>query len=138
LAVQRLLKITKKGNLKNVVYVEGAAPINLAHFRDAGFKTLFDVHPLPENHFLSEFMVTVYKIFFYFGEHTVMGLKYGSIENPIFGSKTKRMLGGVPVFLYHVPPKEALVKQLIGIESVRAIILGNNQSVNMFYLNQCE
>jgi hypothetical protein len=137
-AVQRLKEISAKNGLSERIYVEGENPTNLAHFRKAGFHTIFDTHPEPDNSFFEPFMITVYKMFYYFGDHTVMGMEYGDIDNPVFGPNTRRRLGDIPVFLYHVPVDEALLDELLSIKSVRAFIVGNNQSVNFHYKNACQ
>ena len=136
-AVQRLQQISQKNQLHERIYVEGETPINLAHFRKAGFHTIFDTHPAPSGGMLAAAMITLYKIFFYFGEHSVMGMEYGELDWPVYGAATRKRLGRTPVFLYHVPVDEALLDELLGIEAVRAFIVGNNQSVNFYHKNAC-
>jgi len=136
-AVQRLKDISRHDGLQQRIYVEGENPTNLAVFRRAGFHTIFDTHPVPDNSIFGAFMMTLYKIFYYFGNHTVMGMKYGTVENPIYGINMRRRLGDLPVFLYHVPVDETLVDELLTIDSVRAFIVGNNQSVNFHSKNNC-
>ena len=136
-AVQRLQQISQKNQLHERIYVEGETPINLAHFRKAGFHTIFDTHPAPSGGMLAAAMITLYKIFFYFGEHSVMGMEYGELDRPVYGAATRKRLGRTPVFLYHVPVDEALLDELLGIEAVRAFIVGNNQSVNFYHKNAC-
>lgn len=137
-AVQRLQQISQKNNLHQRIYVEGETPINLAHFRKAGFHTIFDTHPEVSGTLLAAIMITLYKIFYYFGDHSVMGMEYGSLEHPVYGKETRQRLGRLPVFLYHVPVDESLVNELLDIEAVRAFIVGNNQSVNFYHLNACD
>jgi len=129
-AVQRLKEISNQGSLHKRVYIEGETPFNLAAFRRAGFHTIFDTHPEPDNSLLAPFMISIYKAFYYFGNHTVMGMEYGELDKPVFGEKTRKRLGKLPVFLYHVPVDEDLIDELLEIGSVRAFIVGNNQSVN--------
>ena len=136
-AVDRLKAISQRNNLHQRIYVEGENPTNLALFRKAGFHTIFDTHPAPDDHFLSAFMITVYKIFFYFGDHTVMGIEYGDLVNPVYGPNTRQRLGNVPVFLYHLPVDEALIDEMLALPAVRAFIVGNNQSVNFHSRNAC-
>ena len=132
-AVQRLKQISARNNLHERVYVEGESPTNLAVFRRAGFHTIFDTHAEPDNSLLAPFMVGVYKIFYYFGNHTVMGMEYGELANPVYGTNTRQRLGRIPLFLYHVPVDEGLVDELLQIPSVRAFIIGNKQSVNFHH-----
>jgi len=136
-AVQRLQQISQKNNLPQRIYVEGETPINLAWFRKAGFHTIFDTHPAPSGTLLAVAMITLYKILYYFGNHSVMGMEYGSLERPVYGLATRKRLGRVPVFLYHVPVNESLVDDLLKIDAVRAFIVGNNQSVNFHHKNDC-
>lgn len=137
-AIARLNEITRVHGLKPRVYVEGENPTNLVHFRRAGFKTIFDTHPAPDDSVLSGFMIAVYKMFFYFGRHTVMGMEYGAIDRPVYGPRTRHRLGALPVFLYHVPVNEELVRELLALPAVRAFIVGSNQSVNLHHLTACD
>ncbi len=137
-AVERLKEISSRNHLFERVYVEGENPTNLALFRKAGFHTIFDTHPATDNSFLEPLMIGVYKMFYYFGEHTVMGMEYGELDNPVFGPNTQRRLGNIPVFLYHVPVDESLVDKLLNIKSVRAFIVGNNQSVDFHHKTACQ
>jgi len=137
-AVQRLQQISQRNQLHQRIYVEGETPINLALFRKAGFHTIFDTHPEPSGSMLAAVMITLYKLFFYFGEHSVMGMEYGDLERPVYGHETRQRLGRLPVFLYHVPVDEVLVDELLKIEMVRAFIVGNNQSVNFYHKNACD
>ena len=137
-AIQRLLQISQKNNLHQRIYVEGETPINLAYFRTAGFHTIFDTHPAPSGGILASTMITLYKIFYFFGDHSVMGMEYGDLKYPVYGAATRKQLGRIPIFLYHVPVDEPLLDELLGIEAVRAFIVGNNQSVNFYHKNSCD
>ncbi len=137
-AVQRLKQISSKNNLHQRVYVEGETPINLAHFRKAGFHTIFDTHPASSGGMLAAAMISLYKIFYYFGDHSVMGMEYGDIDRPVYGEATRKRLGSLPVFLYHVPVDESLVDELLKMDAVKAFIVGNNQSVNFYHKNACD
>ena len=137
-AVQRLLDISSGNGVRDYIYVEGEAPQALAPFRDAGFHTIFDTHPAPERMgFLSAFMIGFYKMVYYFGGFTVMGMEYGDLDDPVYGPKTRERLGPVPVFLYHVPVDDELIDELLPLPAVRAMIIGNNQSVNFHDRNAC-
>jgi len=136
-AIQRLKDISSRNGLSERIYVEGENPTNLLLFRKAGFHTIFDTHPEPESVFISGLMIAVYKIFYYFGDHTVMGMEYGELNDPVYGEKTRQQLGNIPVFLYHLPAEEALVDSLIPIPQVRAFIVGNNLSVDFHHKNNC-
>jgi hypothetical protein len=66
-----------------------------------------------------------------------MGMEYGELDDPVFGPKNRERLGSLPVFLYHVPVNEELLRELLPIPAVRAMIVGNNQSVNFHALSAC-
>ncbi len=137
-AIDRLFEISQKNNLKDRIYVENEAPVNLYKYRKAGLHTIFDTSPVPESmSVLSAFMINIYKMFYYFGDHSVMAMNYGDLNDPIYGEKTRRRLKNVPVFLYHLPVDEALIDELLKEENVKAFIVGNNQSVNYHYKNNC-
>jgi len=137
-AVRRLGEISGDNGVRDFIYVEGEAPQALAPFRDAGFHSIFDTHPAPERMgFLSAFMIGFYKMVYYFGDFTVMGMEYGSLEDPVYGPTTRERLGRLPVFLYHVPVDAALIDELLPLPAVRAMIVGNNQSVNFHQRNAC-
>jgi hypothetical protein len=104
------------------IYVEGESPFNLAIFRKAGFLTIFDTHPTTDNNFFTALVIGAYKIFYYFGDHTVMGMEYGYPDKPVYGKKTQNRLGGLPVFLYHVPDDEKLLNELADMEAVRVLV----------------
>ncbi len=137
-AIQRLLDISSGNGVRDYIYVEGEAPQALAPFRDAGFHTIFDTHPAPERMgFLSAFMIGFYKMVYYFGDFTVMGMEYGELGDPVYGPKTRERLGSLPVFLYHVPVDDALVDELLPLPAARAMIIGNNQSVDFHHRDAC-
>ncbi|MBT4196882.1 MAG: hypothetical protein HOE12_21340 [Gammaproteobacteria bacterium] len=138
-AIQRLFEISKKNNLKDRIYIENEAPVNLLKYRKAGLHTIFDTSPVPESmSFVSALMVNLYKMFFYFGDHSVMAMNYGELDDPIYGEHTRERLKNVPVFLYHLPVDETLVNELLALKNVRAFIVGNNQSINFHNKNSCE
>ncbi len=137
-AIQRLFDISQKNNLTQRIYVENEAPKNLFKYRKAGLHTIFDTSPVPESmSFLSAFMINVYKMFFYFGDHSVMAMNYGALDDPVFGAKTRLRLKNVPVFLYHLPVDESLIDEMLAVKSVRAFIVGDSVSVNYFHKNSC-
>ena len=138
-AINRLFEISQKNDLHQRLYVEGEAPVNISRYRQAGFHTIYDTHPEPEsNSFISRIMINAYKIVFYFGNHSVMGMEYGELGDPIYGPQNRELLKHVPVFLYHIPTDESLVDELLELETVRAFIVGNNESVNFHYKNSCK
>lgn len=137
-AIQRLYDISKKNNQYERLYIEGEAPVNTSRYNEAGFHTIFDTHAEPESMGLaSTIMVNAYKIVFYFGNFSVMGIEYGELNDPVYGPANRKRLKDVPVFLYHVPVDEELIDELLVIKNVRAFIVGNNQSVNLHDKNNC-
>ncbi|MFQ5543184.1 MAG: hypothetical protein ACE5FY_02390 [Nitrospiria bacterium] len=136
-ALLRLKTITAKNNLKEKIYVEGENPLNLSLFRKAGFKTILDVRPLPDHYFFSSVLMNVFKAVYYFGDFTVMGMQYGGLNTPIYGPDAKKTLRDVPVFLYHVPVDEPLLKGLSALQQVRVLLAGRDQSVDRFEINTC-
>ena len=138
-AVARLKTISQNNQVDERIYVEGENPTNLTHFNNAGFHTIFDTHPLPESFpVLATFAITIYKIVFYFGDYTVMGMEYGDLADPVYGPKTREQLRNIPVFLYHLPVSEPLVEEMLTLKNVRAFIVGNNQSVNFYDKDACK
>ena len=136
-AVSRLEAIVKDKNLKPWIYIEGADPVNLSSYSKAGFKTLFDVHPLTESEPLTRFIANVYKMAYYFGGFTVMGMKHGEEADPVYGETARKALGNVPLFIYHTPNSPALLKQLSSEPQVR-VILNRDDTANNYLLNSCE
>jgi len=135
-AVSRLNDITGNTNIKSKLYIEGEDPINLGYFRDSGFKTIFDIRPLPENYRTNYFVVNLYKMFYYFNNFTVMAMKYGEIETPIFGVETQELLKHVPLFIYHVPDDKELIQDLSNLEQVN-VIIEQDHSINRYQLTNC-
>lgn len=137
-AIQRLHAISEKSDRYKRLYVEGEAPFTILQYRKAGFHTIYDTHPEPEsNAIISAIMINLYKIIFYYGGHSVMGMEYGELDDPVFGPENRKRLKDVPLFLYHVPVDESLVNDLLATENIRAFIVGNNVSVNLHDMNSC-
>ena len=136
-AVTRLQIISKKNHWKDRIFIEGADPVNLGKFRDGGFKTLFDVHPLPDSEPFTTFVLTIYKAAFYFGDFTVMSMKNGELDNPVYGSDAKKELGNIPMFIYHIPDDPTLLKELLNSDSVRVMIM-QDHTLNRFDKSDCQ
>jgi len=133
-AINRLEKITKFDNLKDRVYIEGSHPIKLSMYTRAGFKTLFGIHPLPEDNIISSIVVNGYKLAYYFSDITAIALNYGTIEKPIYGEKTELLLKGIPIFVFHTPIEEEFLKKLIEKKDVKMILPGGGISINRTYI----
>ena len=137
IAVLRLSEITDEYKMKQNIYVEGEDPVNLGYFRDAGFYTIFDTQPLPEKYWTTYFVVNIYKLAYYFNEFTVMGIKSGDSELPIYGDRSRELLKYVPTFVYHVPDDNKILAELIQSNSVKVIIM-QDHSINKFKLSNCK
>lgn len=124
---------------KNRMYVEGEAPLALASYARAGFPTIFDTHPLPDEHLITPLLVNLYKAVFYLFDFQVMGMNSGGSENSggsqtmIYGAETKAILHDLPVFLYHVPDEQQLLEELLELPAVRVILI-QDQRLNRYGL----
>lgn len=135
-AASRLQSISRASDMRDRIYVEGEDPFNLGVFRDAGFKTIYDTHPLSERYPLTRLIVGFYKLVFYYGNFTVMGMPAGDAGNPIYGRTAQKVLGHVPVFIYHAPNDEKTLRRLLQEPQVRVIIMGDH-SLNLFQNSAC-
>ena len=135
-AVTRLQAITADSDMAQRIYVESEHPINLAYFHRAGFQSLFDTQPLPKSFIGTELIHNLYKIIFFFGEYSVMGIDYGEIDDPVYNDISERVLQNVPMFVYHVPDNQALITRLAQQDNVR-VILNANETVAGFGVSAC-
>lgn len=137
-AIERLNEISKFDSIKERLYIEGSNPLILPMYTDAGFKTILGIHPLHESNLLSSVVVNGYKIAYFFKNITALAMPYGSVENPIYGVKAEQRLKTIPVFLFHVPDDEKLLRGLVQKEDVRVMLVGRDKSINRFYINQTD
>ncbi len=135
-AAARLAAIAGQDGLLSRIYVEGEDPINLSAFRRAGIRTIFDTQPLPEKYPFTRFVLSVYRLAYYFGDFTVMAMNAGDADAPIYGRVARHALRHVPVFIYHVPDQPESLDPLLGNDNVRVIIL-RDHSTNKYSLNAC-
>ena len=136
--IKNLEKVTQFDSLKERVYVEGSNPILLSQYTDAGFKTILGIHPIRESLFSSSFVINVYKLGFYFSNITVIGMAYGKdVNDPVYGPTTKESLKNTPLFLFHVPDNEALIKSLMKDDAVKVVLVGKDLSINRYAINAC-
>lgn len=133
-AIKRLEKITQFNAIKERVYIEGSHPFKLSMYTEAGFKTLFGIHPLPEKHLLSSIVINGYKIAYYFSNISIIAMEYGTIDEPIYGEKTELSLKSIPLFLFHTPIDDNFLKMLIEKKDVRMILPGGGISINKTYI----
>jgi len=135
-AVARLEKISSSGDLKKRLFIEGAAPVNLKAFQRAGFETIFDIHPPLDRHVLMPLAANAYKIVYYFGDFSVIGMNHGDENAPIYGERIRKILGDIPTFIYHVPDNKALLKELSS-EGQIQVLLPRDESLNLFGITHC-
>jgi hypothetical protein len=137
IAVARLRSIVDLYSNDDAIYIEGHDPINLAYFRDAGFNTIFDTHPPPDHWPFTSFVMNIYKMVYYFGNYTVMGIEHDDINRPIFGRDTIEATRHVPLFIYHVPNDIALLTKLSTHNNIK-VILDIDDSAAVFDINACQ
>lgn len=125
-AVAELETLTAKGDLKGRFYVEGEDPVNLRAFHRAGFLTIYDTHPLKDSNPWTPLASDLYKLVYYFGGHTVMGMNSGEPGALIYGPEACRALRNVPVFIYHTPDESDRLGELLAAPDVRVILVGDH------------
>lgn len=132
-AVAELEILTSTGDLKERFYVEGEDPVNLHAFHRAGFLTIYDTHPLRDSNPWTPLASDLYKLIYYFGGHTVMGMNSGKPGALIYGPEACRALRNVPVFIYHTPDDSDRLSELLVAPDVRVILVGD-QSLDRYGL----
>ncbi len=124
-AIAELARLTSTHGLKGRFYVEGEDPVNLSAYRRAGFLTVYDTHPLTDANPLTPLVVDLYKLIYYFGDHSVMGMNSGEGAELIYGPVTRRALLNVPMFIYHAPDEHQRINVLLSNPDVRVILIGD-------------
>ena len=132
-AVKRLKDIMPNIDMRKRIYIESEHPSNLSYFHEEGFQTILDTQPLPLSYIGTEFVHNIYKIVFYFGDFSVMGINYGEVDNPIYNAISEKVLKNVPMFIYHVPNNPSLIRYLTRKDNVR-VVLNSDETVDMFML----
>lgn len=135
-AVTRLNEITKYRLDKKQLYVEGESPVNLLYFVDAGYNTILDSHPLPNNYIASSFVLNIYKIVYYFGDYTVLGIPYSKNNEPIYTGENINALNNIPVFIYHVIDNKEIFEKLLKIDEVK-VVLNQHDYKNYYLMSNC-
>jgi hypothetical protein len=135
-SVAEMERLANKFDIKQWIYVEGEAPFSLAAYRDAGFKTIYDIHPRSDGNLFTPAIIALYKMVFYFGDFTVMAMNYGPMNDPKYGVRTQEMLGDIPLFIYHIEDDRAGLERLLRIRGVR-VILVRDHSLDRYRLNAC-
>lgn len=135
-AIERLEEISKIYSTKERIYIEGSNPLKISLYTDAGFKTILGIHPLHESVIFSSVVINAYKIAYFFRNITALAMPYGSVENPIYGKNTQENLKNIPVFLFHIPDDENLLRDLVQKDDVRVMLVGRDQSINRYYIHK--
>jgi len=136
-AIARLLKITEYGTIRERLYLEGSHPLRLSMYTDAGFNTIFGIHPPYESNWLSSFTNNIYKMAYYFNNISAIAMSYGLLDDPAYGPDTQETLKGVPVFLFHVPDDKKLINSLKDKADVRVMLIGRDISLDRASMNDC-
>ena len=136
-AIARLRSIAP-GSLWARIYVEGNNPLKLKRYQNAGLHTIFDTDPLPAGNPLSPLLLGAYKIAFAWGGFDAVGMNYGKADNPVYAPRTAKVLGNIPVFVYHIPDKPDILKTLLKDPQVRVMLVGRDVSLNRFNLTACK
>ena len=135
-SVAEMERLANKFGIKKWIYVEGEAPFSLAAYRDAGFNTIYDIHPRSDRNLFTPAIIALYKMVFYFGNFTVMAMNYGPMDDPKYGPRTQELLGDIPLFIYHIEDDRAELERLLRIRGVR-VILVRDHSLDRYRLNAC-
>jgi glycerophosphoryl diester phosphodiesterase len=136
-SVNELERLANKFQIKKWIYVEGESPFSLAPFRDAGFQTIYDIHPPANNNLFTPTIIEAYKLVFYFGNFSVIAMKYGPLKDSRYGAHAKDLLGNIPLFVYHIGNDIDAISRLSEISAVRVIILADH-SVDLYRLSACQ
>jgi len=135
-SVAEMERLADKFDIKQWIYIEGEAPFSLAAYRDAGFHTIYDIHPRVDRNPLTPAIIKLYKMVFYFGDFTVMAMNYGAIGDPKYGPRTQELLAGIPVFIYHIDDDIEALQKLVRMRAVRVILVGDH-NIDHYDLNAC-
>lgn len=129
-AIKRLNQISKYNALKKCLYIEGSNPLKLALYTNAGFHTILGIHPLAQNNIFSNIVLNGYKIAYFFKNISAIAMPYGDINNPIYSNEAQKTLNGIPIFLFHVPNNDNLLKALVQKNDIRVMLVGRDESIN--------
>lgn len=132
-ALARLREYADNYGIRERVFIEGEDPFHLSACRRAGFATIYDTHPLPEHFPLASVVLDFYRAIYYFGGFTVLSLETGELNEPVYGPAAQRLLGQVPLFLYHAPNDDDLLARLLGSSAAKVILL-RDHSCDRFHL----
>ncbi len=139
MAIERLLQITNFDNIRERLYIEGSNPLRLPLYTEAGFKTLLGIHPPYASNPFASIVTNGYKIAYYFKNITALALPGGrTMETPIYDERLQQVLKGIPLFIFHVPDNEPLLRELMANEDVRVVLVGFEQSINRYHINGCK
>ncbi len=140
-AIRRLQVIMDKNQgLKEKVYIEGSNPLMVSEYTRAGFKTILALDLLPASNPLSEYLVNLYKIAYYFSDITVVASRAThrvNPENPKYTTRIQEQFSNIPIFLFHTPDDPKYLQELMDDPLVRVILVGAGQSIDRFDISNC-
>lgn len=136
-AIDRLRALTRAGDLKERLYIEGSNPLRIAMYSDAGFNTILGIHPPSESRPFSSLIVDAYKIAFWRSRAAGIAMAFGPGDDPNYGENAVESLGSIPIFLFHVPDDRELLEDLAHRDKVRVILVAKGVSLDRFSIHGC-
>ena len=137
-AIARLLEISEFDSIRERLYIEGSNPARLSMYTNAGFRTIFGIHPLYESSILSSFVARTYKIAYYFNNISALAINYGLLDDPNYGLDTQNILKGIPAFIFHIPNNEKLLNNLLVNKDARVLLVDGAIKINRSGINLCK
>ncbi|MCL9780300.1 hypothetical protein M9194_02500 [Vibrio sp. S4M6] len=140
-SIKRLQVIADKiPGIKDKLYIEGSNPLMLSVYTQAGFKTILALDLLPASNPLSEYLVNLYKIAYYFSDITVVASRAThrvNPDNPKYTTRIQEQFSNIPIFLFHTPDDPEYLQELMADPLVRVILVGAGQSIDRFDVHNC-
>ncbi|WP_345970086.1 hypothetical protein WCX72_12590 [Sulfurimonas sp. HSL1-6] len=136
-AIRRLESIAVNGNVHDRLYIEGSNPLRLSLYTDAGFKTLLGTFPLADSNPVASIVLNAYKMIYAVFDITGIAMNYGSVDKPIYGENTRKQLGMIPAFVFHIPDDPSLLQELVHNSHVRVMLVGRDISIDRFAVTAC-
>ncbi|MGF1741986.1 hypothetical protein L4C34_13065 [Vibrio profundum] len=141
-AIERLKTImAPHQGLIDKAYVEGSNPLMVSRYTRAGIKTIMAWDLLPAKNPLSEYLINLYKIAYYFCDITVVATRAThrvNPDNPKYSPKIQKQLSNIPIFLFHTPDDPEYLQSLLDDPLVRVILVGAGESVDRFDRTSCK
>ena len=144
-AIARLTKISQVNNIKERLYIEGSNPLVLGEYTRAGFKTILAMDLLPMENPLSEYLINLYKMVYYFSDISGVASRHGALSSHSYNAADTHydpsiagQLSGIPYFLFHTPDNAETLEALANDPTVRVMLVGRDDSINRFDLSACD